>query len=209
MSRFTVVMLGCALAAGCASDYLYRPAENATATIRGQVAARYEVPSGHPEGDVRIASFGIAKITPSQGTPFRAMHVRMIVANNGPQTWTLDTRQQIADVHGAGQVHAAIVQSDVGGLPNETIAAGQSRTLDLFFPLPAGVDRPGKLPQFDVLWRIDVAGQQVAERTPFERLQIVPMYASSVWGPPYAFGPFGWYDPFWGPGYIGAPSWYW
>src|SRR5262245_47152487 len=61
MSRIVVVALGCALAAGCAYEYVYRPAENATATVRGQVAARYQIPTNNPQGDVRVASFGVAK----------------------------------------------------------------------------------------------------------------------------------------------------
>ncbi len=213
MSTIARVALVVAVAAvaGCESSYIYRPSENATATMRGRVAARYQIPQANPTGDVRIASFGVAKVSPQNGQgELRAMHVRAVISNEGNQNWTFDTREQVADVHGVGQIKAGYARSDVGELPIENIGPGQKRTIDLFFPLPPGVDRARKLPEFDVSWRIQTApGQVVAERTPFERLRIEPLYAGTAWGPPYAFGPFGWYDPLWGPGYIGAPSWYW
>ena len=57
---------------GCGSQYVYRPAAHATAQIHGHVAADYEIPAQAPEGDVRIASFGIAKVASGTawGTPY-------------------------------------------------------------------------------------------------------------------------------------------
>src|SRR4051794_14021244 len=103
------LVLGTAVV-GCESNYVYRPAENAAAHVQGYRAALYNIPKEAPRGDVRVASFGISKITPkdsSVAAPTRAMHVRMIIANNGQQPWTVDTGQQVAEIRGEGQVRPA------------------------------------------------------------------------------------------------------
>ncbi len=201
-----------ALAAGaCANgNYVYRPAENATARVHGRPAADYDVPPNDPQGDVRIASFGIAKITPKKAQvaePFHALHVRMIVSNNSGQPWSIDTHEQLADVHGVGTVRAGYVESDAGDLPTVNVPPGGKRTIDLFFPLAHPVDKASKIPEFDVLWRVQTGTQLYTARAPFERLRVTPYYAGAWY--PYTFGPVGWYDPVWGPGIIGTPGWYW
>jgi hypothetical protein len=197
-------------AAGCNSDFTYQPAENATALIHGRTAADYQIPAAKPTGDVRIASFGFSKLTPKTATvtqEIRAMHVRMIVSNMSPQPWVVDTRDQLAAVRGSAEVQPVFARSDAQDLPVVTIAPGGQRTIDLFFPLPAAEQQARKLPSFDVVWRVRTGTQLVTERTPFERLYIAPVYAGYWY--PYAFGPYGWYDPIWGPGIIGTPGWYW
>ncbi len=201
-----------ALAAGACTNgnYVYRPAENATARVHGRPAADYDIPAANPQGDVRLASFGIAKITPKKqavNEPFRALHVRMIVSNNSSQPWIVDTHEQLADIRGVGTVRAGYAESDAGDLPRVSIAPGSKRTIDLFYPLPHPTDRASRIPEFDVLWRVQAGSQLVADRTPFERLAVTPYYAGPWY--PYTFGPYGWYDPIWGPGMIGTPGWYW
>jgi hypothetical protein len=98
----------------------------------------------------------------------------------------------------------------VAGFPVVQIPPGSSRSIDLFYRLPTGMNRARDVSQFDEVWRVDLPGQSVVERTPFERLKIVPAYAYG-WGP-YgyidAWGPFWWGG--WGPGWeVGWPGWYW
>jgi hypothetical protein len=212
--RITSICLGglalAVLVAGC-NDYIYQPEENATAQMRGMTAAKYDVPPGHPEGDVRIASYGVAKVTPQNapGTFMRAMHVRMVIENNSAQPWTVNTQRLRAEVRGAQAVSPAIVRADVQGLPVVTVEPHGKRTLDLFFPLPPLAQKARKIPAFDFTWQIEANGQTVAERTPFERLNILPYYyAGPYWGP-YGWGAFGWYGPAWGPAAIGSPAWVW
>jgi hypothetical protein len=199
----------------CESMYMYQPSSNATSTVRGRAAAEYQLPSPTlTEGDLRIASFGISRVSRAQGGPMHAMHVRMVVSNNTGQPWTIDTREQLADVRGLGTVKLAFARSEGQDLPIVTVNAGQKRTIDLFFPLPPQMEKASQIPEFDILWRVHADnGRLVAQRTPFERLRIEPAYAGVGWGYPYygayGFGPFGWYDPFWGPGIIGTPGWYW
>jgi hypothetical protein len=205
----TVLALG---AAGCAPNYIYRPSQNATANVRGRLAADYNVPQGKPRGNVRVASFGVSKVTPvgTTGPQSRVLHARLVVANNSDRPWSLDVTQQVAEVHGGpGPVHPAFARSDAGSLPIVRIDPGGKRTIDLFFPLPLGAERASKVPEFDVVWRLDTAPQVVLQRTPFERLAVEPLWAGPGWGWYWGPGPYGWYDPLWGPAYIGAPGWYW
>jgi hypothetical protein len=201
----------------CESSYIYRPASNANAHVEGRRAAQYDLPTpARPQGDIRVASFGVAKIKPETGAhgEIHALHVREVVSNNSLQAWQIDSRQQIVELHGGGRITPAFSRSDTGNVPLEVIPPQGKLTLDLFYPLPADQEKASRIPQFDVLWRVDTGnGQAISQRTPFERLRIEPYYAGLGWGYPYGaafgWGPYGWYDPFWGPAFIGAPGWYW
>jgi len=206
-------ILACAALAvgvgGCAPTYVYQPAQNATAQMHGRLAADYEIPASHPEGDVRLASFGISDVSP-EGSPNlkqRAIHVRLVVANNGGQYWSLDAREQRIDLPGAGQMSPAYVGSGQPetGLPMISIAPGGKRTLDLFYPLPATLQSAKQIPEFDLLWKINTGTQIVAERTPFDRLKIEPVYAYGYgWDyAPYAWGGPYWFDPWYPAGVLG------
>jgi hypothetical protein len=211
MKRLVWAVIG--LAAGCAPEYVYRPAANATARIEGRGAALYQLPPERPAGDVRIASFGIAPV--GEGESERStMHVRMIVSNASDQPWKVDSREQLANVRGAGPVAAVYARADRPGLPELTIAPGDKLTLDLFYPLPAGSERARTIPEFDVSWKVQTNARLVAARTPFERLRVEPYYygpyyAGPGWAYSRAYGRYTWADPLWPPGVIGAPGWYW
>ena len=220
--RRVIVPVVALVLAGCASNYVYRPEENATATVAGHAAARYEVPPEQPQGDVRVASFGVSKITPEgSGEQLRALHVRMIVANNSQVPWTIDTRKQQAVLDSGEQLTAAFARADVEGLPVVTVPPSGQRTIDLFYPLPLQVQKASRIPGFGVMWRVDTGGgREVVERTPFERLRVEPAYAYGYgygWGyDTWGLGPYDWSNPFWGP-YpyysggsvtIGRPTWH-
>jgi hypothetical protein len=199
------------LASGC-SAYVYRPTEYATSRLRGHAAARYDVPPERPEGSVRVASFGVARVTRvrATATDLRAMHVRMVVENNSAQPWLVDTGRLTAAVRGAAPVRPAAVRSEAQDLPRATVPAGGARTLDLFFPLPADAQAAGKIPSFDFSWEVQTDDRAIAERTPFERLNVVPYYASA--GPflgPYRWGSYGWYESDYRSAIIAWPSWVW
>jgi hypothetical protein len=204
-----LLIAGGLLLAGCASPYVYQPEVQATATMRGTVAADYPLPSAaQQQGDVRVASFGVAKIKRTNAATVRALQARLVVANNSNADWHLDTRQQEVILHDGRRLQPAYVYSDAGDVPLVTIPAGGKRAINLFYPLPVDVDKAKRVPQFDLVWRIDAAGQQVAQRTPFQRLVIYPAYAGPGWWGGW-YGPYAWYDPFWGAGIPGAAGWYW
>jgi hypothetical protein len=181
-----------ALAIGaCSSDYVYEPAVNATARVNGVPAADYQIPPELPQGDVRLSTFGIAKLRSTDNREagrIRALHVRMVVANNARQPWTIDTREQRAVLVGGNQSRPAFAAAESGVLPTVEIPPGSRRTIDLYFPLPQNLQSAKKIPSFDVVWTVHTAERVVTERTPFERLEVVP-YAD------YGYDPY-WYDPF-------------
>src|SRR5215471_2879520 len=90
------IFLATILVAACAPDeYIYRPAEQATAEVGGLPAARYGVPPERPVGSVLVASSGLARIGFSGGAEQKMLQVRLVVSNNSDDApWTLDTREQ-------------------------------------------------------------------------------------------------------------------
>ena len=135
------------------------------------------------------------------GATVRALDVRMIVDNEGDtQPWTIDTRELMIDVPGAGQARPMFVRSDFQPLPLITVDSRQRRTLDQFYPLPANERSEGRLPQFDVLWSVETPERTVASRTHVRRIETetTPYYAGYEAAPYYAYGwgPYWWYDPF-------------
>jgi hypothetical protein len=214
LKRFWRVLLCSAAVGACAEteQYIYTPAVNANARADGVSAAHYPVPAEAPKGDVRVASFGLTQVEPVGGGPKSSvLHVRMIVANNADsQAWTFDTQNVRASIPGAVQLRPAFVNTDAGTPPTLIITQGQQRVVDLFFPAPAGMDRADRVPGFDVSWQIETSSGLIAQRTPFERQQIAPLYygpdyAYSYYGYPYYYGglslslgyaPYWWYNPF-------------
>jgi hypothetical protein len=205
-SAWALGVIALAATAGCSSsaNYLYRPEQNALATMAGRPAALYQIPPESPRGDVQIAALGIAKIhlRREEDGEVRVMHVRMIVNNNdddGP--WTVDTREQIGILSGAGRSRPAFAATSTRQAPTVAIPMAEKATIDLYYPLPARMQDASEVPHFDVLWRVRTPERVVAERTSFERLQIesVPSenrYAGPWWGPGW-WGGIGWYDPLW------------
>lgn len=194
--------------AGCVDQaYVYSPAEQATATMNGRLAARYQIPPGSPRGDVRIASFGVVDLEqPGEQREIPSLHVRMAISNDaGAGPWTVDTRRIQADLRGFGDAGVPMVSSDAAGLPSVTIAPGQQRILDLFYPLPRDMEGEDDLPAFDLVWRVHTDAGLVTERTPFERIDVEPQqpaYFTTSW-----YGSFWWYNPWYYPaGVVVRPS---
>lgn len=188
------------LAIGCASEYAYFPTTNATATIQGLVAAEYPIPPDAPQGDVRIASYGIAEVSPARNPhqTLRALHLRVVVANDSATPWTFDVREQGLDVAGRGLLAPAFSSASAGGQPPlVTIDPKGKRVVDLFFVLPPDLQRASAIPEFDALWRVSTASGPIAQRTPFERLLVEPADYYGYWdyGPGYYWGGPYWVNP--------------
>jgi hypothetical protein len=197
--------------AACAHAYTYEPSEHATGRIGGHVAADYQIPPAAPQGDVRLASFGLADLAPTDGSGDSrpALHLRMVVSNNAAEPWTVDTREQKLDIKSAGPATPAFSTTREGNaeLPLVTVAPGSKRVIDLFFPLPPNQQSAASIPEFDAIWNVHAGTQDVVERTPFDRLRIEPAYGPAV-APEYGFygewgAPF-WYDPL-DPGPVSRP----
>jgi hypothetical protein len=195
--RLTLATVVAATLTACAAEYTYLPTQNATAEVAGQPAAAYPIPPSAPQGDVRVASFGITGLDVNAGERVRAMHVRVVVTNRSSVPWTIDTREQLGEIPDEGQSRPIFASSDAGTLPLIQAEPGASRSIDLFYPLPAGIQKAKSLPAFSELWKVDTGGGHfIAERTQFNRAEILPAYG---YGPPW-WGPYWWYDPL----YFGA-----
>ena len=81
----------------CSQDYFYERRSNPTARVNGITAAAYQIPPELPQGDVRIATLGIARFgTDRRWAHHSCAHVRMVVANNAGEPWMVDGREQRA-----------------------------------------------------------------------------------------------------------------
>jgi hypothetical protein len=176
--------------------YIYQPSSVSLADVQGQPAAVYAVPPERPEGEVRLYSQGLVEIEPTPGAPKTlALHARFIVANNGDATpFMLDTREVTVEIPGEGSAAALYANSDVGAMPTVAVARGERRVVDFYFPVPGPVTGADRLGQFDLRWQIQTSTRLVAERTPFQRLELQPSQPE----PPMVFvtaAPFWWFHP--------------
>jgi len=186
---------------GCAanSQYVYTP-DTPNASAAGLPAARTPIPQEAPQGAIEMASYGVTELQ-RDGARIPALHVRAIVTNDGDdQPWTLDTTQQMVEIPGEGRSRAMYVNSDVGTLPNVTIARHDRRVLDFYFPLPDTIRDASRLPRFDLLWQVTTTARTVASRTSFDRVTQEPAVAYETapmaWPLWAGYGPYWWYDPF-------------
>jgi hypothetical protein len=187
------------LTAGCAAgEFGYVP-ETGRAAPLPSPAATYPIPPASPRGRVYVAALGIAELRPG-GTEegrLRAMHLRLVIENGGDDAWTVDTREQLGVLEGEQQSRPAFATASPGEPPIVTVAPQSRTAVDLYYPLPLGMQTSSRVTSFDLIWRVATPQGAVAERTSFDRVvRELPPAAD----PPRRYGwgwtP-GWYDPFW------------
>jgi hypothetical protein len=187
------------VAFGCAPQYAYVPTTNASATVQGRLAAEYPIPPSAPQGDVRIASYGMTDVS-TQSAPsevLRALHLRVVLADSSASPWSFDIREQRVEL-GDHEVLAPAFASANPGTPPPIVTVDRNgkRIVDLFFLLPANLQHADAIPEFDAMWRVNAgAAGVIAERTPFERLTVEPDeggYADWDYGGGYYWG-----GPYW------------
>jgi len=188
-------------AAGCAPLPVYfTPTEQVTATTDGIPSARYPIPPEMPNGTAYVTSFGVVQADVAgtgHNTPLLA--VRLTVSHDsGTEPWTIDTREQLVQIPGAGRSRAAFVNADVNGAPLIPVAVAQKRVIDLYYTLPPNMASGPKIPSFDFLWQVHTTQRLIAQRTPFQQevadIATVWTYPVFPLGPGWA--PYWWYDPF-------------
>lgn len=186
----------------CSPAYVYLPAEQLTAVVDGQPAARYPIPPEAPTGDVRLHSYGVVEVGDEGGGEAPALHLRFWISHDiGTQPWIMDTRAVRLELRRGGSSRPVLVATDAQAeLPRVEIPPGQQRIVEMLFPLPEGLDDEDLLPAFDVLWQVQTEARVVGERTPFERVRLEAPPPSPTWGFSYGYGHGWWYDPWWGPG---------
>jgi hypothetical protein len=201
----SILVLAGALVGCSEGPYVYRPAQT-TAALSGLPAARQPVPRDKPAGEIVVASSGVTEIKVAD-QPSRAIFVRVVVSNQSDDTpWGFDTRAQSAII--AGQRTTAAYANAYEGYEGSTsvvrVPKAQSRTVDFYFPLPASLQGSDEVPPFELAWNVRTSREVVADRTPFNRVHVEPVYSASPYPYGYYYGPYGWYDPFWPPFYVGV-----
>jgi hypothetical protein len=160
---------------------------------------RYPIPAASPRGEVQLSSAGVVDLQLAEAAPpTRALHVRMIVANDAdPSSWLVDTRSQLVSIDGEGQSRPSFANSDVGTLPSLSVARGERRTIDLYYTLPAALQNETLVPRFELDWQVTAGRELVAQQTTFAAEGADTSYASAdvhlVLVPGWA--PYWWYDP--------------
>ncbi|MEO6420112.1 MAG: hypothetical protein ABIP39_11920 [Polyangiaceae bacterium] len=139
----------------------------------------------------RVATFGIVRVRPTNSpddTFLEALHVRVTITDDGETPWSFDTREQRAVLPGGDQSSAAYASTATSSPPVVAIPPGETRTVDLFFPLPSAMQASAKAVPFDMISRVRVGDRIVTQRTPFARVAVAP------YDPQFANGGY-WYDP--------------
>ncbi len=215
--RSVGLILAASTVAACSDTYAFVPATNATSTIYGHAAAEYPIPPQSPHGEVRVASYGVEQLTPSNAADqsLGALHIRVFLSNASEQAWTFDTREQQMLLEGRGTSTPAFASAspDPGGSspPLVAIAPKATRFVDLFFPLPGDMQQAADIGAFSVTARVNTGEGVVAETTPFARVETDSSspYAYDYSAPqqdydPSAYGYDYWDAPFWyNSGYVG------
>ncbi|HET9620819.1 MAG TPA: hypothetical protein VFP84_05620 [Kofleriaceae bacterium] len=187
--------------AGCATSYLYEPSAPST-WLDGYPATTTQVPPEAPQGTVTATSFGILEIT-ANGQPLEVVHARLVVINDGDATpWSIATADQQLELPGRAIERPMYVNTDAPA--NAVIQVGQRerRVVDLYYGLPAGVHDERDLAGFQLLWKVTTPAREIASRTAFARVVREPPEAPPVVVLHAGWGPYWWFDPFWGrPGF--------
>jgi hypothetical protein len=179
-----VKLAACALVlCGCGTYYAFVPQSPPVTTVKAfnRDAAFYNIPEGSPHGDLRIVSYGVERLVagnpdaPNADDPTAAaIHLRVMLENTGQQPWSFDTREQQIDMEGQGTETVAYAVSDRegDGPPVVQLPFGVTRVVDLFYPLPPGMDDAAEIPAFRAITLVHTDAGNVVETTPFRRIEI-------------------------------------
>jgi hypothetical protein len=138
------------LVAGCAHQETLVPA--------APPSTAWLLPEG---GDVLVQVIGTSEVgtRDTWRSGYRAMKLRMTVTNASAQTWVIDPRKQIARMGG----FSTSFPSNVSAAPL-VVGPGDTRTLDLFYPIPTPNYGP-ELPRHVALdWQIATPQGIIAHR---------------------------------------------
>ena len=178
MSRKTSRVLGVAawlavVVTACGSRiYGYAPVTTTGAEIVGHPTAELPFPPDSPQGNVRLATLGLAQATAESG---RSIHVRMVATNRGADSWVIrESEQELAIAVGDG-ARTTIVRAKADPRATQdrvAVPPGGTAMVDLYFPLPPGAQGASDVPAFDALWSVHIGPRAITTRTPFERFLV-------------------------------------
>jgi hypothetical protein len=203
------VVGGSAMVPACAAESSYQTAEPIVAGT-GSPTAGYPVPPEAPRGQLGVTARGVVSIAPrGGGEPQPMLAVELVVANDrdgGP--WRLNAQAQRLTFASGETCSPALVSAGEPGAPVLLVPPGRSLRVDLYFPVPPGLEPEG-LARFQLSWRIETPAREVAALTPFEMPVSEEGDVHSTappLGPDYVGGgPAWWYDPFYYPAFAFPP----
>jgi hypothetical protein len=165
---------------GCSSaGYNYKPAPAASmkvGEIGEKTSAIYEV--GKNEGTINIVSFGPVELNGPGMPGIRTMKMRVIVKNevqsaDPNKVWVLNTGQQWISFPDHGSSQPAYINTDnqtkLGDLPMVKILPGQSKVVDLYYPLPRRFQTASEIPKFSFQWKLHAGSVATGFTTVFDR----------------------------------------
>jgi hypothetical protein len=154
MGQLARIALMAVTLAGCAHEQIASPTSERSAP--GQVS--YTL---FPGGDVDVAVVGYDRIERRayDQASFPALRVRMTLTNRGTQPWTVQPREQIAFIEHYGPSTPASVSQRV-----LVVAPGETRTLELFYPVPSAAFAQLPPQRISLQWRVRLPGGIVGDR---------------------------------------------
>ena len=212
-------MLALAVSAGVLGACAHSQADRGAGQGNQVAASTYDVPQENPKGKVYVMSLGGERLATGQGASTLYLHLRLAAENQkdtGP--WVLDARNQLAVLGppsggNEGQTNgvAPAFAQGSGGSGLVQIQPGSRGSLDLYYPLPQGVEPQ----QVTFSWQVQRPEGPLAQQTVFHRqpaadaagqqqYAYAPAYTSRVH---LQVGPGWWWGPYWGMGW-GWDPWY-
>lgn len=158
--RVQSLVVALALVAGCAPmrNFVYGPTPptkraDAPGQIDGHAATTYPVPADDPRGEVELAVERLTTVQEPDGRHWRKAHVvvvRMVVHNRDTEVWSVDSGA--IDAIFGGTRHAYPIHAYYDGKPLRVLVLepGETRSIDLYYELPAKIARPSVV----VEWRV-------------------------------------------------------
>jgi hypothetical protein len=173
--RATIPVLAIAavhVAAGCAPQIAYQPA--ATSPAARPSPGRAISSAG---GDVEVSVVGLKTIRVANGRngqKTEALEVRLVAHNRAHDPWLIDANSQVINFPGWPSAEPLFALSEGAPSPQAVLLPGDTRTVELFFPvLPLHAGRAA-VPGFHIDWRVDGPQGVVARRSVFFAPQVLP-----------------------------------
>lgn len=181
MSTRSMVAIA-ALVTGCAASprYAYRPTAqtklaDAPGDVAGAEAADYRVPRLAPRGDVKVATLGVTTTKLLDGRTVHALHVRLVVHNGAADVWMVDAGDQTLVLDGTARLQPVLARCDGDAMRLAVLEPGDTRTVDLYYELPAPITGAAAVPAAALDWRVTTTAGVIAhERSAFERHALPP-----------------------------------
>lgn len=151
--------------------YAYAPVTTTAAEIEGEPAVVAPMPPDVATGRLRVASLGVAPVSPPAGSgmaSFHGLYVRFALENDGAEAWSFDEAEQRIEVLERGERTTIWARTPAGARPPVVQAPAHATTsVDVLFPL--GARDAGDLASFDVIWSVHAGARLASGRASFAR----------------------------------------